>query len=128
MKASELQISEATVIDFLAREKKGKPSSRRRERITEFFARIPYDRARELAKHDIGGAAWILLIEIDRLIFEGRGRNPVKLTHQCWQAAGLSREAMRWALRQLVKAGVISVDQRPGQAPLITHSWFPTPD
>jgi hypothetical protein len=124
MKASELQISEATVIDFLTREKKGMPSSRR-ERITEFFARIPHDRARDLGRCRISGAAWVLLIEIDRLIFEGHGRNPIRFTHQNWQAAGLSRRKIRRALQQLEKAGVISVDQRPGQAPLVTHHWFP---
>jgi hypothetical protein len=29
-------------------------------------------------------------------------------------------------LRQLVGAGVISVEQRPGCVPLVTHKWYPT--
>src|SRR6516162_6031199 len=51
------------------------------------FARIPHDRARRLY-HLRGGAVWVLLIELDRLILEGRGRNPVKLTSQCLKAMG----------------------------------------
>lgn len=70
----------------------------------------------------------MLLIELDRLILEGRGRNPVKLTSQCLKAMGLSHDAKTRALHQLAAAGIISVEQRPGQAPLVTHHWFPRTD
>ena len=96
----------------------------RRQRSSETFARIPHDRARALYQH-IGGPAWMLLIELDRLIFEGRGKNPVKLTNRCWKAVGLSHDAKTRALHQLEAAGVISIEQRPGHAPLVTHCWFP---
>ena len=96
----------------------------RRERISETFARIPHDRARQLYRH-IGGPAWALLIELDRLIFEGRGRNPVKLTHRCLKAAGLSRFTAMRVLRPLETAGVVSVERRRGRAPLVTHLWLP---
>jgi hypothetical protein len=96
----------------------------RRQRIAETFARIPHDRARALYRHIGGGPAWMLLIELDRLIFEGRGKNPVKLTYRCRRAAGLTRYTTMRALRQLEAAGVISVERRAGQAPLVTHLWF----
>jgi hypothetical protein len=73
-------------------------------------------RARALCRH-IGGPAWMLLIELDRLIFEGRGKNPVKLTNRCWKAVGLSHDAKTRALRQLEAAGVISIEQRPSPRP-----------
>jgi len=94
-----------------------------RQRIDETFARIPHDRARRLYR--LGGSAWALLIELDRLVFEGRGKNPVRLTHRCLKAAQLSRFAAKRALRALEKAGVISVEHRRGRAPLVTHLWFP---
>src|SRR5262249_53698894 len=47
----------------------------RRQPSVETFARIPHDRARALYGH-IGGPAWLLLVELDRLVLEGRGRNP----------------------------------------------------
>jgi hypothetical protein len=87
------------------------------------FTRIPHDRARRLYR--LSGSAWALLIELDRLVFEGRGKNPVRLTHRCLKAAQLSRFAAKRALRALEKAGVISVEHRRGRAPLVTHLWFP---
>ena len=97
----------------------------RRQRSAETFARIPHDRARELGRRSLSGAAWMLLIELDRLIFEGRGKNPVKLTYRCRKAAGLSRYMTKRGLRQSEAASVISVERCPGQAPLVTHLWFP---
>jgi|SRR5215831_11882019 len=97
----------------------------RRQRLAETFARIPHDRARELARLKLRGAAWWLLIELDRLIFEGRGKNPVKLTQKWWKVTGLSHDTKTRALQELEKAGVVSIEQRPGRAPLVTHLWFP---
>jgi hypothetical protein len=97
----------------------------RRQRSNELFARVPFDRARALGRQNVSGAAWRLLIELVRLIFEGHGKNPVKLTNHYLRAAGLGRNSKRRALRELVKGGVISVEQRPGQAPLVTYLWVP---
>jgi len=97
----------------------------RRQRITETFARIPHDRGLALGRRKLSNAAWVLLIILDRLIFEGRGRNPIKLTHRSWKATELSHDAMTDALRQLEAAGVVSVEHRPGRAPRVTHLWFP---
>jgi hypothetical protein len=101
------------------------PASTRRARSTETFARIPYGRARALVPHDLTGSAWQLLIELDRLILEGHGRNPVKLTNQSQKAIGLTRGKRERALCLLKDAGVITVERRPGQALLVTHKWYP---
>src|SRR5262245_22990758 len=61
---------------------------KRRPRLAETFARIPHDRARRLYR--LSGAAWALLIELDRLIFEGHGCNPVRLTTKSLKASGLT--------------------------------------
>jgi hypothetical protein len=66
------------------------------------------------------------MIELDRLILRGRGQNPVRLTYRAREAIGLSRYQTMRALQQLVTAGVISVEQRPGHVPLVTHKWFAT--
>jgi len=97
----------------------------RRQRSSETFARIPHDRGFELNRRNLSGAAWALLIVLDRLIFEGHGKNPVKLTHRWLKAAGLSRFAAMRALRLLESAGVVSVERRRGRAPLVAHRWFP---
>jgi hypothetical protein len=95
----------------------------RRTRTKETFARIPHERARLLARHKIDGSAWALLIELDCLIFNARGRNPVRLTNQNLK---IHPDTKRRALTQLQKAGIISVaPQEPGRAPLVTHHWFP---
>jgi hypothetical protein len=95
-----------------------------RPRLAETFARIPHDRARRL--YQLGGAAWALLIELDRLIFEGRGSNPVRLTTKALRASGLTEKRKRSGLEELEDAGVIAVERKRGRSPLITHLWFRT--
>ena len=99
----------------------------RRQRSVETFARIPHDRARELFRH-IGGPAWILLIELDRLILEGKGRNPVKLTPTTRAAIGLTRWKLDHGLGLLETSGAIIVERHRGRSPLITHLWYPVQD
>ena len=96
----------------------------RRRRLEETFARIPHYRALALYRH-VGGRAWVVLVELDRIIFKSRGRNPIELPSRNLKAAGLSAFDKRRALELLSAAGVISVQHRPGKAPLVTHSWFP---
>ena len=96
----------------------------RRQRSAETFARIPHDRGRRL--YHLSGAAWALLIELDRLIFEGRGCNPVRLTTKSLKASGLTEKRKRYGLEELEDAGVIAVERKRGHSPLITHLWFPT--
>lgn len=105
-----------------------KGSPQRRQRITETFARFPHGRALALYPH-IGGPAWVLLVELDRLILKGRGRNPVKLSSARMNAAGLNRHSRLRALRQLEAAGVVRVERcGRGRSPWVLHLWFPRQD
>ena len=118
------------VFDDLAalRHEQQAPGTRRRPRLTETFARIPHDRALALYRQ-IGGPAWVLLFELDRLILKGRGRNPVKLSSARMNAAGLGRHSRKRALRQLEAVGVIQVERcGKGQRPWVVHLWFPRQD
>jgi hypothetical protein len=94
-----------------------------RGQLTEKFARIPYERARKLFRH-IGGPAWLLLIELDRLIFTKK-RNPIKLTTEALKSSGLTRWQKERALRRLERAGIIRVERKRGRCPLVTHLWYP---
>jgi hypothetical protein len=102
----------------------------KRGRSTETFARIPHDRALALARHKLGNAAWLVLIELDRKIFEERGRNPVRLSNHRLKLAGLTRPVKTRALRQLEAAGVITILDTGGggRSPLVLHNWFPRQD
>jgi hypothetical protein len=105
------------------------PVSTRRARSTETFARIPHNRGRELARRKLSGAAWALLIELDRLILKSRGRNPVKLCSARMNAAGINRHARLRALRQLEEAGTVRVERRgKGRSPWVLHLWFSRQD
>ena len=99
--------------------------ARRRPHSSETFARIPHDRGLALARKNLSGAAWVLLILIDWLIIRSYGRNPVKLFPKERTQAGLSRWAQDRGLLQLEKAGVIAVERKRGRSPLITHLWYP---
>jgi hypothetical protein len=99
---------------------------RARSQRTETFARIPHGRAFDLYRRIRSGAAWLVLIEIDHRILKEGGKNPVKLSNQVFQRAGMSRDTKWKALRQLETAGVIRIQTLGcGQAPWITHLWFP---
>jgi hypothetical protein len=77
----------------------------RRARTTETFARIPHDKALALHKHRLSSAAWLVLIELDRLILKRRGQNPVRFTTARLRAAGIKQIIRVRALRQLASAG-----------------------
>jgi hypothetical protein len=95
----------------------------RRERTTETFARIPHDRAFDLRK--ISGTAWLVLIELDRLLLKARGQNPVLLWSKELRAAGVTNQTRARALRQLQAAGVINIETRGrGLSPWVTHLWY----
>lgn len=113
------------VFDDLAKLREQHPApSARRARCTETFARIPHDRALDL-RH-LSGTAWVILIELDRLILKSRGRNPVRFVSPRLRKLGINRKTRSRALRQLVAAGVILVEKRGrGQAPWVTHLWYP---
>jgi hypothetical protein len=100
------------------------PARRKRAPAKETFARIPHKRGMELYEH-IGGAAWVILLELDRLIFKSFGRNPIRLANHNLDAVGVSRNAKSKALRQLQDAGVITVDQQGREAAMVTHLWHP---
>ena len=107
-----------------------KPALQHKRRTTETFARFPHERALELYGR-IGGPAWALLIELDRLIFKGRGRNPVKLSNHNLKRIGMSRDSKITGLRRLERAGVISIISRGGRAsgaPSILHHWYEAQD
>jgi len=99
----------------------------RRGRAVETFARIPHDRALELWRRGIGGAAWMVLIELDRLILKQRGKNPVRLWSSRLRTIGLSKHTRTRALRRLEMVGVIKVEKRE-RARWVTHLWYPLQD
>lgn len=110
------------------RQEQREPSStqQRRARSEQTFARIPHDRALELHRYKISSAAWMVLIELDRIILKARGSNPVKFWSPRLRSIGLIRGNRSRALRQLEAAGVISVEYRGhGLAPWVTHHWYP---
>jgi hypothetical protein len=92
--------------NILSELRRPKPEPKVLARLAETFARIPHAHGRELGRLGLCGAAWTLLIELDRLIFEARGKNPIKLTYRSREAAGLTRRTTSRGLGQLAKAGV----------------------
>jgi hypothetical protein len=95
-------------------------------REPQTFAPIPHDYAVELYRHNVGGAAWSVLIELHRMIFAARGRNPVGFWSPRLRAAGLTARTRARALRQLEAAGVIEVEWRgPGLSPQVRHLRYP---
>ena len=84
---------------------------------------LPHAFARDLYRWKIGEAGWMMLVEIDRAVFNSR-RNPVKLTNERLRSL-LGRSTKLRALRRLEAAGVIEVAFRGKEAPLVTCLWRP---
>jgi hypothetical protein len=114
----------AAVFDDLDALREAMPAvGRKRAPATETFARIPHDRA--AAMRDIGGIGWLIVVEIDRLILKGRGRNPVRLTNHRLRELGISRESKRYYLRQLEAAGIVKIQSEARKWTVVTLLWFP---
>lgn len=96
----------------------------KRTRTTETFARFPHDRALAMPT-SISNAGWKILVELDRLILKGRGRNPVRLTNHRLRELGISRETKQYQLRRLEAAGVIKIETQQRKGAVVTHLWFP---
>jgi hypothetical protein len=102
------------------------PGRVRRPLASRPFARVYLDDADRLFDHRVGGAAWRLLVEIDRLILAQRNRNPVRLYSPRLRRLGLTRATRQRALRQLVKAGLIEIEQNSrGLSPWVRHLGYP---
>jgi hypothetical protein len=93
-------------------------------RMTMKFARLPHVWARRLREHRISADAWYLLCELDRLILEPGGSNPVKLATEALKSMKLNRWAAGRALRWLEKAGAVIVTRHRGRAPLVKALWY----
>jgi hypothetical protein len=110
----------------LRREQEAPQEPQRRSRAAETFARIPHDKVFGLYQHRIGSPAWLVLIELDRLILKRRGQNPVRLESRRLRAAGIVSRKRMIALHQLAAGGVIRIERRKsGLSPWITHLWYP---
>jgi DNA-binding GntR family transcriptional regulator len=96
----------------------------KRTRTTETFARFPHDRALAMPT-SISNAGWKILVELDRLILKGRGRNPVRLTNHRLRELGISRKTKQYQLRRLEAAGLIKIETQQRKGTVVTHLWFP---
>lgn len=114
----------ADIFDDLDQLRAGQASpQQRRQRAVETFARIPHDKGLALR---ISGAAWQVLIEIDRLILKAGGRNPVPLSSKRLRAIGIKAGIRTRALHRLETAGVIMIKRRGhGRSPWVFHTWYP---
>ena len=116
-------------LERLQREQRGELPSQRRAKATETFARFPHDKALALCKHRLSSSAWIVLVELDRLILKRRGQNPVRFDSGRLNKIGLKASRRAYALRQLASAGVVRVAPRgSGLSPWVTHLWYPLTD
>jgi hypothetical protein len=120
----------ADVFDDLEQLQRDQRMPLRRSRSVETFARIPHDKALEFFSHigrhwRAGSDAWLILIELDRLILKSGGRNPLRLSSARLNAVGIHSFRRLRALRLLEGAGVVKVERRGrGRSPWVTHSWF----
>jgi hypothetical protein len=120
--ASSLAVRDEDLKSFMT----GHPTNRKRRQrpqVTEPFAAITYAVARKMWDCRVSGAAWFLLIELDRLLFGPGGENPLRLTSRKLTSSGLTSWTANRKLYQLERAGLISVFRQRGRCPVITPLW-----
>jgi hypothetical protein len=111
--------------------RQGKQRARRQRLETETFARIPHARSWKLHRHGISSAGWMIMLELDRLILKGGGKNPVRLSNaRLREQGGISRHTKYRQLHLLEKAGAIKVlsEEQSNASLLVLHRWFPEED
>jgi len=91
----------------------------RRPKITTKFVAINHALGRRLWEQRVSATAWFLLVELDRLIHEPQGRNPLSLTTMGLASTGLTTRQVDHALRQLEGAGAVAVERHRGRAPVV---------
>jgi hypothetical protein len=96
-------------------------------RMTTKFVRIPYVWLRRLWECQVSITACYLLGELDRLIHEPGKGNPVKLSTEALKSMKLSRWAAWRALRQLERAGAVTVTRHRGRLPIVDVTWYWAP-
>jgi hypothetical protein len=87
-------------------------------RSTRKFVKVPELWWEALAKVRAGGSAYRVAGYLLRQVWK-RG-NPVKLTNEGLAAVGVGRKGKAIALRDLRKAGLISVKDRLKKSPIVT--------
>ena len=92
--------------------------------MTTKFVRLPYAWLRRLWEHQVSITACYLLGELDRLIHEPGKGNPVKLSTEALKSMKLSRWAAWRALRQLERAGAVTVLRHRGRLPVVDVVWY----
>ena len=86
------------------------------------FIQLPYERALAAAGQ-LGHAPMAVLIEVAYLAFKAHGK-PVPIANKTLRTVDIDHEAKTRALRQLEKAGLVTVVWRgPGRSPLVSLRW-----
>jgi hypothetical protein len=79
----------------------------------------------------ISSAGWMIMIELDRLILKGEGKNPVRLSNVRLRELGIiNRKTKYRQLHLLEQTGAIKVlsEEQSSASLLVLHLWFPEQD
>lgn len=122
---AKLKLTPEQITELAPFQKKSKPKPRlprSRRQAGTLFVQLPYERALTAAGR-LGHAPMAVLIEIGYLAFKAHGK-PVPVANGTLAAVGIDHEAKTRALRQLEKAGVVTVIWRGnGRSPLVSLRW-----
>jgi hypothetical protein len=109
--------------------KSSRPGTRGRRKATkmsrrrpETWAKIPHRQGFELAKR-AGNPMLAVLLALEVAIYAAHS-NRIKLTNGLLRRYRITPQSKTRGLRQLVAAGVVSVEQSGFVAPFVTHHWY----
>jgi hypothetical protein len=97
--------------------------SRKRPWVKPPFFAISYADADRLWTRGALNSAAYLLTVLDRLMFDGKGEDPLRLTPARLAPFGITERTIGRALRQLEAAGLVAVEGGRGRCPVVTALW-----
>jgi hypothetical protein len=82
----------------------------------QHFIRVPFESLERLK--GAGGQVYALALHLQYLHWKNNGA-PIKLANGMLKIDGISRSTKWWALVELERRGLISINRRAGRSPLI---------
>jgi hypothetical protein len=99
----------------------------RRPPIPVPYGSIPYAYTDKLQDAGVSGTTWALLFHLDRLIYGPARKEPLTISTEFYQSSRLTRWQVACGLRQLERAGLVTLRRHGGRSFDVFPLWRSVP-
>jgi hypothetical protein len=87
------------------------------------YGSIPYAYTDKLQDSKAHWTAWALLFHFDRLIYGPSRKEPLTVSAEICRSCRFTPKQVRYALRQLERAGLVAICRRGGRGFIVSPLW-----